>query len=168
MIVNDGAPLPTTLAGYRQGVKVAWSTRKRWVAPAPVLPLTAPAFDRLSEVTTPFGRRIRLRLRVAGHDALMLRAGPEGQFLAARAGGSIARFGQGKADAPFTLRCAGRSCNGLVVDLHVANRRSIPATLIGTRFALPEQALPLKRARPSVAAPQYTSDASYYIVRTTL
>ena len=160
MVVNDGARLPSAFSGYREGVKVPWSSRKRWTAPAPLLPTAAPWIERVGETATTLGRRIRLRLHMAGNDSLILRGDRKAGFIAAAAGGSVARFGRGKADDAFSLRCNGRSCEGLTVDLLVAGRDRVRAKLIGLLYALPAQAIPLVRARPADAAPQYSPDAT--------
>jgi hypothetical protein len=158
MAVNDGAALPAGYGRFREGKKVAWSTRKRWAAPAPLVESGMPAIERLSERRHPLGRIVTLRLHAGGNDALLLSGGKDSAFLAAEAGGAIARFGPGKAKDDYRLRCAGRSCDGLVVRLLIGRSRPVEARLIGFRFALPAAAAPLLAARPRTSAPQYTPD----------
>ena len=62
------------------------------------------------------------------------------------------------------LRCAGRSCDGLKVELRFADRRPVNAELIGTVFALPRQAAPLVAARPASLIPHYAPNSSVRIV----
>jgi hypothetical protein len=164
MVVNDGARLPAGYSGYAKGVKVPWSSRRRWSGPAPLLPIKAPMLERLGETATPLGRRIRLRLHASGHDALMLRADQGARFIVAQAGGAVARFGRGKGDEAYSLRCNGRACDGLVVELLLGSRASATAKLIGIRFGLPEAGRPLVAARPALAAPQYSPDAIISVV----
>ena len=160
MVLNDGAGLPAGFEAFRPGAKVAWSRRRHWAAPALAVATAPPRLEPLGERPHPLGRLIRFRLRSAGRDALLLRAEPDAALIAARAGGSVARFGRGKPDDPFQLRCNGRSCDGLVVDLLVGGPRPLAMTLIGFRHVLPPAARPLVTARPAAAAPHYTPDAT--------
>jgi hypothetical protein len=160
MVVNDGAPLPAAYSNFAKGVKVPWSSRRRWAAPAPLLPVAAPILEGVGEHVTPLGRRLRLRLHASGNDAVILRAGKDAHFIAARAGGAEARFGRGKGEEAYSLRCNGRACDGLVIDLLVGSRAPVPAKLIGIRYALPPSAKPLSTARPALAAPQYSPDST--------
>jgi hypothetical protein len=163
MVLNDGAPLPAAFRNFRPGLKVPWSGRRHWAAPAPAFGRPPPELERLGQSRRPLGRLVRFRLHLAGADALLLRAEPEARLIAARAGGSIIRFGKGKPNDPFYLRCAGRSCDGLVVDLLVGNVTPTRVELIGFLYALPLAARPLLAARPREAAPHYTPDASISI-----
>jgi hypothetical protein len=160
LVANDGAPLPAGFAGFRGGVKVPWSTRKRWAAAAPAIPPGAPAIDKIAEHPVPGGRLIRFRLRTGGNDAIALRGEKDSGWIAARAGGSFARFISLRGGDPDTWRCLGRSCDGLIVDLLVAGSRPVRAKLIGLRYGLPAAAAGLLRARPANAAPQYAPDTT--------
>jgi hypothetical protein len=91
---------------------------------------------------------------------VLLRAKPEAGFLAARAGGVTARFGRGGPKDDFVLRCTGRSCDGLRVELLVAAKSAVEGTVVGIRSGLPPAAAPLVRARPPLAAPQYSPDST--------
>jgi hypothetical protein len=160
MVLNDGAALPDGYDGFRAGVEVPWSRRRHWAATAPSLALAAAGVERLGTARHPDGRWIRLRLRMAGHDSLLLRTEPGHRLVAVRLGRALTRFGRGRPGDPFYLRCSGRSCDGASLDLLVAGGRPVPATLVGFRYALPAAARPLLAARPARAAPHYIPDAS--------
>jgi hypothetical protein len=168
LVVNDGAALPPGFSGFEPGVKISWSSRRRWAAPAPLLPMPAPMLERLGETVTPLGRHIRLRFHASGNDALILRAESDAGFIAVRAGGAITRFGLAGPKDVFALRCSGRYCDRLVVDLLLRSRAPVSAKLIGLRYTLPAQARALLAARPADAAPQYTPDATVSVVPTRL
>ena len=57
-----------------------------------------------------------------------------------------------------TLRCAGRSCDGLVIEAVLGDSRPLVAELYSIRFGLPPQGAPLAAARPRNAIPQYAPD----------
>lgn len=159
MVVNDGAPLPAAFQDFEPGKEVPWSSRRRWSAPAPALPLEAPVLEKVGERSGVEGRVVRLRLRTNGAEAVMLRAEPEADLRAVGAAGSVRRFGTGAAEDDYVLRCEGRSCDGVTLSLLTASPSRFEATLIGTRSGLPAEADPLVAARPSKAAPQYGPDA---------
>ncbi|HEY5720883.1 MAG TPA: M28 family peptidase [Allosphingosinicella sp.] len=163
MVMHDGAPLPaafTSLGRAEEGLEVPWSTRKRRAFPAPVLPLEAPALDRIGEMPTQGGRIVSLRLMARGAQVVRLRFEPEAGLRSARTGGSARRFGKGGKEDDYVLRCHGRSCDGLRIDLHIAGSAPVEAILVGTRSGLPAEAAPLVESRPALASPQYVADSS--------
>lgn len=166
MVVNDGAPVP--LPGFEAGVEVPWSARKRWTGPAPALPVEPPRLEKIAERVVADGRLLTLRLASGGAEMLLLRAEPHAGLRAVRVGGKVRRFGRGKPDEDFVLRCHGRSCDGLVLDLLVASRSPVEAVLAGSRRGLPDAAAPLLAARPRNAAPQYNPDATIALTRVRL
>lgn len=161
LIVNDGAPLPDTLSGwdFRKGKEVPWSTRARWAAPSAARPVDAPQLDRLSEERTGNSRRIAFRLNPNGAETVTIKAPPEAGFSKARVAGFTRSLEGGKATDDHVLRCHGRSCDGLRVDIETGPAPLV-LTVIGTRSGLPAAAAPLLRARPDEAAPQYMPDAT--------
>ncbi|HEX8622579.1 MAG TPA: M20/M25/M40 family metallo-hydrolase [Allosphingosinicella sp.] len=166
LVVNDGAPLPAGFGpAFKRGVEVPWSARKRWAAPGPVLPVAPPAIGKLAERSVPEGRLLTLRLAANGAESVLLRAEPEARFLAARAGGAPVRFGRGSEKDKFVLRCTGRACDGLRIELLVAAGPPVEATLVGIRSGLPAAAAPLVRARPRLAAPQYSADSTIAVAK---
>jgi hypothetical protein len=160
LVINDGAPLPAGFEAFRPGAQVPWSARKRWAMQAPILPLAPARVQIVAERVTAQGRLLTLRLVMNGSEALFLRAGPEAGFQAVRAGGGIMRFGGGGGKDDFVLRCLGRSCEGIRIELLLSAPSKVEATLIGTRSGLPTGAEHLIGARPALAAPQYSPDSS--------
>jgi hypothetical protein len=166
LVVNDGAPLPAGFgSGFHPDVEIPWSSRRRWAAPAPPLPIEPPGVTKVAESVTPQGRLLKLRLAANGAESVLIRAKPEAGFLAARAGGRTARFGRGSAKDDFVLRCLGRSCDGLEIELLLAAKAPVEATAIGIRSGLPPAATPLVRARPALSAPQYSADSTIAVGR---
>lgn len=158
LVVNDGAPLPAGFGAFRAGASVPWSARRRWAAPAPSSLARAPELVPLGSRKTADGRVVSFRIFANGTDAVTV-LGPRAAGLrAVRMGGSQRRMGSG--DGDYTVRCLGRSCEGMRVDVAMANPAPATWTVIGTRAGLPPSARPLITARPANAAPQYTPDAA--------
>ena len=157
--MRRGGSIAAALA-FERGVEVPWSSRKRWAAPAPEIPTDPPRIDRMAERVTPRGRLLTLRLAANGAATVIVRAKPEGRFLAARAGGRAMRFGGGREKDDFVLRCLGRSCDGMRIELLLAGKAPVEATVVGIRSGLPAAAAPLVRARPPLSAPQYSPDST--------
>jgi hypothetical protein len=161
LVVNDGASLPAGFGpAFERGVEVPWSSRKRWAAPAPRLVVDPPRVEKIAERMTAQGRLVTLKLASGGAEAVLLRAEPEAGFLATRAGGRLMRFGGGREDDDFILRCVGRSCDGMRIELLLAAKSRVKAVVVGIRPGLPAAAAPLVRARPALAAPQYSPDST--------
>ena len=59
-----------------------------------------------------------------------------------------------------TLRCTGRSCDGLVIEAVLGEAGPVAAELYSIRFGLPPQGAPLAAARPRNAIPQYAPDST--------
>ncbi|HEX5184364.1 MAG TPA: M20/M25/M40 family metallo-hydrolase [Allosphingosinicella sp.] len=169
LIANDGARLPAGFpdaAGFKGGVEIPWSMAKRRAMPAPASPLAPPRIEKIAEQTMPGGGRlIRLRLASGGADQILLRAEPDSGLVGASIAGSVARFGAGGKKDPYFIRCAGRSCDGAVMDLRVGRPGPLPLTVIGIRFGLPAAAAPFVAARPPTAEPQSSPDCSVAVDR---
>jgi hypothetical protein len=163
-VVNDGAALPPAFAAFRPNREVPWSPSKRWAADAPPVPLPPPSLKIVPEAPTPYRRR---QLLTAGADSVLLLAPPQAALREVRVTGSGASFGRGKPKDPFTLRCIGRSCDGLVFDLR-ADAPPAEAKLVGVRRGVPADAAPLLRARPRTAGPQYAPDQSFAVAKVRL
>ncbi|MEA3065480.1 MAG: hypothetical protein QOJ27_1932, partial [Sphingomonadales bacterium] len=161
LVINDGAPLPAGFGtGFERDVEVPWSGRKRWAAPAPSRKIEPPRVEIVAQRATPLGRLLTLRLTANGAETMLLRAKPEAAFRAARAGGSAMRFGAGKPKDDYVLRCLGRSCDGMRIELLLGAAAPVEAIVMGVRSGLPAAAAPLIEARPRLAAPQYSPDSS--------
>ena len=92
---NDGAPVPYEADWER--VEMPYTTRRRWAAPAPAVPVAAPTRDpgRAQDAAR---RHARLRLRLApnGAESIALIAPPGAELRAAGSGAFLRRFGRGE------------------------------------------------------------------------
>ena len=168
LVVNDGAPLPPGFAAaagaFRKDVEVPYSTRKRWMAPAtgraPVARIV-----KVSETSSPAGREVKLSLQAPGMESVVVKAPAEAGLIAMSASGSARRFGKGASDAPTYIRCHGRSCDGMMIDLLIGHKRPVVLTISGIRSGLPPEAAALAAARPANAAPQFSPDQTIGVSR---
>jgi hypothetical protein len=161
LVINDGAPLPPGFGtAFERNIEVPWSSRKRWAAPAPAQPIEPPKVGVAARSATPRGRLLTLQLAANGAETMLLRFKPEADLRAVRAGGNAMRFGGGKPKDDYILRCLGRSCDGMRIELLVGARAPVEAIVVGVRSGLPAAAAPLVKARPPLAAPQYSPDSS--------
>lgn len=157
---NDGAPVPYDAAWER--AELPYSTRRRWVAPAPALPVQPPGLTIVGRAREEGGRRLRLRIAANGAEAVTLIAPAEMRlsFLAGPGG----RMNAGPEER-VTWRCIGRSCDGATVDVLIEGGEPASITVAGTRSGLPGEAAPLVAARPATARPQYSHDATIALAR---
>lgn len=160
---NDGAPVP--FAAPWQRTELPYSTRRRWTAPAPMVPVAMPIVTVEGWQPDPNGRRIHLRLAANGAAGIALIAPPEARLVAAGADGFIRPFGIGAAGDKYVLRCVGRACDGASLDIVLRNPQPVEFTIVGTRSGLPAVAAPLAAARPADARPQYAPDSTITIGR---
>lgn len=171
-VLDDGAGLPDRFpnaSAFRKGVEVPWSLAKRRAAPAPAFPLPAPRLEKIGERPTPGGGRlVRFRIASGGADQVVLRAAPSSGLRAASIDGSVGRFGAGAKKDPFFIRCAGRSCDGAIMDLLVGRPGPLDLIIMGIRASLPPAAASLLAARPATAQPQYSPDSSVAVDRVRL
>jgi hypothetical protein len=168
LLASDGGSLPSLFAGFGKPEKVAWSAAKRRAAPAPILAAPTPAIDKLADRLSSQGRILTLRLRADGAEQIVLRGEPDSAVRAVRLGGSLAFTGKGAAKDPYFVRCAGRSCDGAVVDLLVGGTGPVVLTVIGIRSGLPPEGAALIRARPANAQPQYSPDVMIGVTKVRL
>ena len=127
--------------------------------------MSAPAAEVVAQQPVPGGRRLRLRLRTNGGEAVTLIAPADAALRSAGIGASVQRFGEGGLDDRYILRCVGRSCDGATLDLVVRGRAPVELIVVGSRPGLPAQAAPLVRARPALARPQYGPDSTSAVAR---
>ncbi|WP_129793846.1 M28 family peptidase [Sphingosinicella sp. CPCC 101087] len=161
---NDGAPVP--FAADWERAELPHSMRKRWVAPAPALPVAAPAVEIAARRPVAGGRRLTLRLRTGGAESVTLLAPPDAAVRAAGEPGYLRRYRPGGREDRYALRCVGRSCDGALIELVIGRPEPVEFTVIGTRSGLPPAAAPLVAARPERARPQYAPDTTISISRT--
>jgi len=155
-------------AGDWQRTEFPWTTRRRWAAPAPAAPVTAPAVTVVSQQPVEGGRRLRLRFATNGAEAIGLIADRGANLRSAGLPTGAAPRDYGADQAHYYLRCAGRSCDGAEVDLVIGGSQPVEFTIVGTRSGLPPQAAPLVQARPATARPQYGPDSTIVIARVRL
>ncbi len=160
---NDGAPVPFEAAWER--TEMPYTTRRRWAAPAPAVPVTPPAVEMVSRQPLHGGVHLRLRLQMNGAESIALIAPATATLRAAGTGRFMRRFGAGRPEDRYFIRCTGRSCDGAVLDVVLARHDPFDFTVVGTRSGLPAQAAALVRARGPLARPQYGPDATIAIDR---
>ncbi|HEV2816109.1 MAG TPA: M20/M25/M40 family metallo-hydrolase [Allosphingosinicella sp.] len=158
---NDGAPVPYAAAWER--TEMPYTTRRRWAAPAPALPVPAPAVTLLAQHPVPGGRKLTLQIAANGSESVALIAAPDAHLRAAGAGLFLRRFERGRDTDRYYVRCVGRGCDRAVLDIIVGSGGPLELTIVGTRTGLPAVAAPLLRARPAFARPQYGPDATIAI-----
>ena len=66
-------------------------------------------------------------------------------------------------DDAAVLRCSGRSCDGMVVDVELKGTKTVEAAVVATRFGLPPEGARLQAARPPNAHSQYGTDSAVRI-----
>jgi hypothetical protein len=142
---------------------MAYNGRRRWITDAPVIDVPRPAIRLLSSVADGKGRLVRLIFNRGGGDAIALKFPKDVEVVAMGLPGSARLISPKAKPDPSFLRCTGRACDGLVVEVRFAGRAKVKAELIGTRFGLPEQGRKLSAARPAQTHPQYAPDSSIRI-----
>ena len=169
-ISNKAVPLPSGWAGSDgwEIEELPYSSRRRWTAQAPDLPVPAPAFEVVGQQAAPGGgRRVLMVLRPNGADAIGVRFPAEAQLRRAGLAGKTLEPGGNASDAGW-VRCTGRACDGMTVELLLGRTEPVEVEVLGTWFRLPDAAAPLVAARPALSRPQYTPDSTYVIGRARL
>ena len=169
-VSNKRVDLPDTFEAFGawQLAEIPYSTRRRWTTAAPDLPAPAPAAEVGAAQPAPGGRRVSLILRSNGSEAVALKLPADARLLRAGVPGRMLELGEGTADSPYWVRCVGRSCDGMQLELLLGGNQQVEAQLIGTRTGLPAAAQPLVQARPADARPQYGPDSTIVISRVRL
>ena len=159
-VASKQAPLPASFPGKWRKAIPAYSTRTRWTSGAPLIDIPRPEVRLVRSEPVANGRRVLLAFAANGANAISIRfaertplqrLGTPGETLAIPA--------KGKPDKAL-LRCSGRSCDGMIVEILLADRRPVVADLFATRFALPPQGAALAARRPANAHAQYGPDSS--------
>ena len=154
-VASKQAPLPPSwgkLGEWERGV-LPYSGRTRWLIDAPLLNVPTASVEVVGETREGGSRRVRLRLSSGGANVVALRL-PED--VAVRALGLPGRLQAIDPDAdkgPSVLRCSGRACDGMVVELDLATAKPVQAIVIATSFGLPPQGRKLLAMRPRQRAP---------------
>jgi len=155
---NDDQPVPFAAGWARE--ELPFSPRRRWVAPAPRLPVVPPAVEVVGTQPVAGGRRLTLRLAANGAESVVLIAPADAALRTAGAAPFVQAFAEVPADGRYGLRCTGRSCDGATLELTIGRTEPVEFTIVGTRAGLPAAAAPLVRARPPLARPQYSPDST--------
>ena len=157
-IATKQAPLPGNFPGEWSKEVLPYNARTRWASPAPLVETPVPAARIIATEPAGAGRRIRLALSPGGANSVAIRFPKDAMVLAlGPAGAPITVPAKGEPEKPL-LRCTGRACEGLQIEIVLGDRRPVEADLFATRFGLPPQGQPLVAARPKNAIPQYAPD----------
>jgi hypothetical protein len=162
-VYNDGASVPEDYGSHGPWTRtgVSYARRPRWVTAGPWDDTPAPQLVKVAEQPAEGGRVVTLRAQMNGWDRFELQLPEAARARRASVDGKSVSFGDGSGGGSASLRCVGRSCDGLTFDVLVGSAQPVDATLIGNVARLPASAAPLVDARPEHARPQYVPDASY-------
>ena len=164
-ISTKQAPLPAAydrFGPWRTG-PLPYNKRLRWQAPAPLIEGPSGAVTVLANMADGTGRQLRLRLDRGGADALLLRFDEGTPVLALGLPGRPRKIDEQAEKGPSLIRCTGRSCDGLVVDVVLGSAKPVTAMLVSQRFTPPTEAGPLLALRPRDAHAQYAPDSQVRI-----
>jgi hypothetical protein len=157
-IATKQAPLPSNFPGaWKKGV-LPYNGRTRWISPAPLIQTAVPTAKVVGSSAAGAGRRLRLALSPGGGNSFAIRFPEDAKVLALGLPGAANSIpAKGEPDKAL-LRCTGRSCEGLQIEVLLGDRKPVTAELFSTRFGLPPEGRPLEAARPTNAQPQYAPD----------
>ena len=157
-VATKQAPLPAGFPGnWSKGV-LPYNARARWIASAPVLVTPVPQARVIGNVPVGTGRRVRILLSPDGGNNVAIRFGKDAKVLALGLPGTAVPIpARGEPDKA-SLRCTGRSCVSLEIEVVLGDRKPVIAELFSTRFGLPAEGRPLLAARARLAQPQYAPD----------
>jgi hypothetical protein len=164
-IATKQAPLPRGYPGQWTKQILPYNGRTRWVSNAPLLDTPSPTAKVISSMPSGAGRKIVLSLSPGGGNTVAIRFPKTAKLLALGLSGSpVAVLPKGEPDKPV-LRCTGRACEGLQIEVLLGDNRPVDAEMLSTRFGLPPQGEPLAAARPKNAIPQYAPDSTITMSR---
>ena len=157
-IATKQAPLPRDYPGKWDTGTLPYNGRTRWIMPAPLLETPLPSARIVGSEPAGAGRRLRLILSPGGANGISIRFPKDATVLALGLPGAVIPIPpKGEPDKAL-LRCTGRSCEGLEIELVLGDRKPVEAELFSSLFGLPPDARPLVAARPADAIPQYAPD----------
>ncbi|WP_156029998.1 M28 family peptidase [Sphingomonas sp. URHD0057] len=164
-VATKQAPLPASFPGRWSKSVLPYNGRPRWASDAPLLQTPIPNARVLSNIPEGNGRRVRLMISPGGGNSVAIRFPKDVKLLAlGLAGAAIPLPAKGEPEKPL-LRCTGRSCAGLQIEVLLGNREPVEAELFSTRFGLPPEGQALIAARPANAMPQYAPDQTITMTR---
>lgn len=129
-----------------------------------MLEIPAASIQTLASAPSGDGRRVRLRLSTGGAHMVALRFGEEVSVRSAGLPGSAIAIEEDAEPGASIIRCTGRACDGLVVEVELGETKTVEALLIALRFELPPEGRKLQALRPANAHPQYGTDSSIRVV----
>ena len=116
-VVSKQAPLPDGFPGnWTKGI-LPFNGRTRWIAEAPTLTVPAGSATIVSDKEAGSGRRLILALSPGGADTVSLRFPKEAKVLALGLPGSPLQIPATSEPEKALLRCSGRSCEGLQIEV---------------------------------------------------
>jgi len=159
-VATKQAPLPRNFPGTWRKDTLPYNGRMRWVSRAPLLASPVATARLVASAPAGRGRRIRIVLSPGGGDGVSIRFPESAQVLALGLPGEPVPVPADGQPSKATLRCTGRSCDGLVIEALLGNPRPVTVELYSTRVGLPSEAARLVAARPRNAIPQYAPDST--------
>jgi len=159
-VATKQAPLPDHYPGSWHKDVLPYSGRTRWVSKAPLIATPVATAHLVASEPAGTGRRLRIALSPGGGDSVAIRLPESAKVLALGLPGETVQIPKDAEPGKTTLRCAGRSCEGLVIEALLGQSRPVTVEIYSTRFGLPRQAAPLVAARPRNAIPQYAPDST--------
>ena len=159
------APMPEEFArfGPWKPVPLPYNKRVRWQAAAPKIDGLRGTVTVIGEAADEHGRLVRVQLDRGGADGMLLRFDVKTPVLAMGLPHRLRMIDKDADKGPSFIRCSGRSCDGLKVDLLFGNAKPATAMLVVQRFAPPAQAAAMLALRPKTAQPQYSPDSQVHI-----
>ena len=159
------APLPPAFDrfGPWQSKPLPFNKRLRWQAPAPLIAGRGATVSVEANVRSGGKRLLRLRLDRGGADAMLLRFDEDTPVLAMGMAGKLRTIDASSDKGASILRCSGRSCDGLQVEVLLGTPAPVTAMIVAQRFVPPREAAPLLARRPANAHPQYSPDGQFRI-----
>ena len=164
-VATKQAPLPRGYPGQWSKQVLPYNGRTRWVANAPLLDTPVPMTKVISTEPSGAGRKVVLSLSSGGGNTIAIRFPKTAKVLGLGVPGSpVVLPPKGEPDKPI-LRCTGRACEGLQIEVLLGDTRPVEVDLFSTKFGLPPQGQPLTAARPKNAIPQYAPDSTITMSR---
>jgi hypothetical protein len=157
-VATKQAPLPSDFPGEWHKGELPYNGRPRWIAPAPRLQAPMPQVRIIASETAGSGRRVRIVLSTGGANTIAIRFPADAKVLAVGLPGAALPIPAEGDPQKALLRCTGRSCDGLQIEVLFGDRQPVTAELFATRFGLPPEGIKLEAARPANAQPQYAPD----------
>ena len=164
-VATKQAPLPYNFPGRWEKSVLPYNGRTRFVSSAPLLSTPVAQARVISSEANGNGRRVLIALSPGGGNTVSIRFPKEADVRALGPVGSpVVIPARGEPEKPI-LRCTGRACEGLQVEILFGNQKPVEAELFSTRFGLPAEGRMLQAARPANAIPQYAPDQTVTMSR---